>query len=279
MGRPGRPTERGQAFRPRGTMKRSLLVSTLAALVAALAGLPPTGARANWEVGIHEGVPWPIDPPPVDHLVPVPLFGPPPEAPTPGAEGVLRALAGVRESLRSTRYQHRTFVSERRGIYHWDCSGMAAWVLDRGAPRARSAVGGDRPVARTFARLIERSPTRGSRLAWQRVERIVDARPGDVFAWRRPRGFPSRNTGHVGFVLNRPRPVPGLPGGVAVRIADATSFGHQDDTRRDDSDGGYGEGTVVFLVDPAGRGTHYGWAGTLSGGYVRTPILIGRVHR
>jgi MYXO-CTERM domain-containing protein len=32
-----------------------------------------------------------------------------------------------------------------------------------------------------------------------------------VFAWRRPRGLPSQNTGHVGIVLDRPLPVPGLP--------------------------------------------------------------------
>ena len=39
---------------------------------------------------------------------------------------ILAALAKVRSSLRETRYQHATRVQARRGVYLWDCSGMAA---------------------------------------------------------------------------------------------------------------------------------------------------------
>jgi hypothetical protein len=100
-----------------------------------------------------------------------------------------------------------------------------------------------------------------------------------VFAWRRPRGFPSRNTGHVGFVVEAPLPVPAIPGAYAVRVADSTSWGHQDDTRAPDGVGGFGLGTLVFLTDGDGHGTHYGWYGTASEGYVVTPIVFGRVSR
>src|SRR6185436_16601335 len=38
---------------------------------------------------------------------------------------ILAALDAVRASLRDTRYDHVTRVDARRGVYHWDCSGMA----------------------------------------------------------------------------------------------------------------------------------------------------------
>lgn len=192
---------------------------------------------------------------------------------------MLAVVEGIRRSLQRTRYQHTTFVREREGHYFWDCSGMAAWILRRAAPSAFAHLGRARPVARDFAQTIERAPRHRPASGWQRIEPLAEARPGDLFAWRRPRGFPSRNTGHVGFLLDRPRPVPGLPGGFAVRVADATSFGHQDDARNEASEGGFGIGTLVFLTDETGRGTSYGWRGTESEAYVVTPILIGRVSR
>ena len=134
-----------------------------------------------------------------------------------------------------------------------------------------------RARAENFVRTIERAPTTGWRRGWQRIERIGDVRPGDVFTWRRPDGFPSRNTGHVGFVMEVPRRVPGLPHGWVVRVADATGSRHQRDTRRSSGRGGFGIGTLAFLTDGDGHATHYGWGGTLSDGYVVTPILFGRV--
>jgi hypothetical protein len=118
---------------------------------------------------------------------------------------------------------------------------------------------------------------RARRLAADRFHEHV--LPGDVFAWRRPRGFPSKNTGHVGFVVAPPLPVPEIPGAWAVRIADSTSSYHQNDARALDHDGGFGIGTVVFLTDAKGRVTSYGWSGTASEWYIVTPVVFGRVHR
>ncbi|GAB4215937.1 MAG: hypothetical protein OHK0013_41920 [Sandaracinaceae bacterium] len=236
--------------------------------------------RPTFEVGVYEGVPWPIIPSPVWPPPPAPrASAPPPPAETRAAARILEVLDAVQRTMRETRYQHATVVREREGVYLWDCSGMAAWVLRRAAPVAMRQITRPRPVARDFVRAIERAPAERAAAGWQRIERLADARPGDLFAWRRPRGFPSRNTGHVGFVVDRPLPVQGMPGAYAVRVADATSFGHQDDTRADDEDGGFGFGTLVFLTDEAGRGTSYGWLGTQSEGYVVTPIVIGRVSR
>jgi hypothetical protein len=198
---------------------------------------------------------------------------------TRAGQRVLETLARVRGTLRETRYQHVTTVRERDGLFAWDCSGMAAWVLARAAPRALGAIGRERPVARDFHRVIGKAPVGRARGGWQRLAQIGDARPGDVFAWVRPSDWPRRNTGHVGFVLAPPVAVPWLEGAWAVRIADATSAAHQDDTRESDPDGGYGEGTLMFLTEPSGRATAYAWYGTYSEAVVMTDIVFGRLAR
>jgi hypothetical protein len=132
-------------------------------------------------------------------------------------------------------------------------------------------------VAATFARTIARAPVRRARNGWRRLPRIEDARPGDLFAWRRPKDWPSKSTGHVGFLIEPPRKVPGLEGAYTIRVADATSLPHQDDTRARRGPGGFGYGTIMVLVDDDGRGIAYGWFGTDSRGVLHTPILFGRV--
>jgi hypothetical protein len=249
-------------------------------LEGGLAAVVRAQGRPLFEVGTYEGVPWPIIPSPVWPLPPaVRPTHPAPAAESPAARRVLEVLGDVQRTMRDTSYQHATRVRERDGVYHWDCSGMAAWVLRRAAPVAMRRITRPRPVARDFVRAIESAPTERAGRGWLRLDRLADARPGDLFAWRRPRGFPSRNTGHVGFVMDRPLPVPSMRGAYAVRVADATSLAHQDDTRENDEDGGFGLGTLVFLTDEQGRGTSYGWFGTASEGYVVTPIVIGRVTR
>lgn len=193
-------------------------------------------------------------------------------------ERVMAVLQRVERQLKTTAYVPVLKVDERQGLYQFDCSAMAGWVLRQAAPRARATVKAGRPAARDFARAIAAAPTDRPRRGWLRVERIADAQPGDVLAWKRPPWFPSRNTGHVAFVVAAPVAV---PGGVLVRIADATSLGHQDDSRGEG--GGFGLGTLAVTTDPSsGVGTGYGWFGqaSLDAGYiVATQVVIGRVAR
>lgn len=195
------------------------------------------------------------------------------------ARKVLELQASIRASLVHTAYEHRTKVRPREGIYVWDCSAMMGWFLRKVAPAARKSMDKGRPVARDYYRKIARSPTKRAKGGWQRLEHIEDVRPGDVFAWIRPPGFPSRNTGHTGFALAPAEPVPELPGAYTLRILDATSLPHQDDTRTRDGGGGIGEGTILFMVDENGRGTAYGWFGRHSRGVIETDIVFGRLRR
>jgi hypothetical protein len=201
------------------------------------------------------------------------------EPQTPAAARVLKVLDRIGRRLDETRYQHQTVVAEWRGLYAWDCSGMVTWVLERAARGARNRILSDRPVARDFVEIIENSPTRTSYKGWSKLRSIDDVHPGDVFAWKRPRTWPRDDeTGHVGFVLERPRPAPGHHRAHLVRIADATSVPHQDDTRDADGRGGFGQGTLLVTVDAEGSPVAYGWYGTDSRGVVPTHITFGRVH-
>lgn len=213
---------------------------------------------------------------PLDALRPTPSFGTPPAPGSATGGRVLARLARIERRTRRTRYRHRTRVDEAHGVYEWDCSGMAGWVLAREAPRARRALARPRPIARTFARRIRRAPTDRFRRGWQRVDAVAQVRPGDVFAWERPPDFPSRNSGHVGFVVNAP--VQLSDDLWALRILDSTSAPHQDDTRSPHGEGGTGRGTMTVLTDPEGHAIAYGWYGTRSLGYVSTPVYFGRLQ-
>lgn len=231
---------------------------------------PPAGGVAEARAGNDEGAA-PARPPDRDAVA---------DASTPasrGARRVMRVLDDVSRRLTRTRYQHRTIVRRYRGVFLWDCSGMAEWVLGRVAPRTLSGIYRERPVARDFYRVISRASVTGARRGWRRIARLRDARPGDVFAWLRPPHWGKGITGHVGFIVQSPRPVPGRPFTFAVRIADATSLPHQDDTREYGGPGGFGLGTIILGTDDSGAPVRYGWHGTRSGWTADTLITLGRI--
>jgi hypothetical protein len=183
------------------------------------------------------------------------------DAATPAGGTLVELLGTVRTELRTTKYQARTVVRPRDGHYAWDCSGMAAWVLQRSAPRARRAVAGTRPVARDFFHAIAKAPVARARKGWQRVH-VRDVQAGDTFAWLKSPISTSKITGHVGFAVGPAHEVPGWPGAYAIRIVDATRLPHQDDTREMNGDGGFGFGTMVFVTGDDGEVKAYAWFGT-----------------
>jgi hypothetical protein len=204
-------------------------------------------------------------------------------APAPDRAGlVAAALAGIERGLTSTTYQHRISVDARKGIYRWDCSIMAAWILERTAPTARRAIGVGKPLARDFYRTIERAGTDRPDRGWQRLTDVAALAPGDLFAWLKPVMFKQRaNTGHVGFAIGKPWRHPRFAGVWLVRIADATTELHGDDSRPPGGEGGFGTATIAFLVDAAGAPRAYGWYGEAQdpATFVPTDIVLGRVSR
>jgi hypothetical protein len=201
---------------------------------------------------------------------------------TEAAQTILDTLAAVEEKLIETRYQYNTVVRERSGKYFWDCSGMAAWVLEQAAPRARAVLSDDHPLAREFYDTIAESPTDDPHHGWLRVADPEQIGPGDLFAWRKPDFWAERpNTGHVGFVVGTPQPHPVYADVWVMRIADATRMLHEADSRPVGGEGGYGTGTMAFLFDGTGTPIAYGWYGAAQppDTFVPTTIAFGRVSR
>lgn len=202
------------------------------------------------------------------------------DTPSSAREKVAQLIHRIHSTMADTRYQHRIRVRIKRGEYFFDCSGMAAWVLKRAAPGAYRAVQSphdERPLARHFYQTIAKIVPGGRYGPWLRLEDISTSKPGDVIAWVRPKWFPSKSTGHVAFVVASPEPNSGEVPGLLFRIADASKFRHEDDTR-DEGETGFGIGTMLIPTDDNGRPTGYGWVGsrTEPDWVVPTKLVIGR---
>jgi hypothetical protein len=200
-----------------------------------------------------------------------------------GPAKVVEVLGGIESSMKTSRYQHNTSVRAAAGEYHFDCSGMAEWVLRRSAPMALRALGqpqGRRPLARHYYNHLKRIPLGGTRGAWYRVPSAASAAPGDIITWERPPWFQSKSTGHVAFVVSVARPATKGVKGVLLRVADASRFRHQDDTRAEGQTG-FGAGVILLATDDRGQAVGYGWYGELTpwDWIIPVDIAVGRPLR
>ncbi len=190
----------------------------------------------------------------------------------------MQALGHIAETLQDSQYTHGFRVDSSQGIYHFDCSGMVHYVLGKASPIAREASRyglKGRPLARDYYRVIVRSSSDAPRSGWLQIDRVADIQPGDVIAWLKPKVLKkSTNTGHVAFAVLPPVAVPDSPGAYLLRVADASSLHHDDDTR--EGRDGFGMGTILLLTDSDGRPIEYGWVG-LRWRTFETRIAIGRV--
>lgn len=193
---------------------------------------------------------------------------------------VMRRLGAVAASLEESEYTYGFSVHEKQGIYRFDCSGMAQWVLRKATPVAALTIGqglAPRPLARDFERRIARVPAERERGGWRHITRVRDLLPGDVVAWIKPAEIESPNTGHVAFIVLPPVLAPGYDNAYLVRIADSTRLLHDDDTRAGRT--GFGLGTILLVADPeTDAPIAYGWA-ALRWRTFETSIALGRPLR
>ncbi|MBN2714627.1 MAG: hypothetical protein JXX14_02155 [Deltaproteobacteria bacterium] len=196
---------------------------------------------------------------------------------------ILDVLRDIESSLTDTKYSHVTRINRRTGKFHFDCSGMAVWVLKRSAPAALEALGRPndrRPLAVHFYRKIASIPKGEKRGAWYHVPSAAHIKPGDIIAWQRPKWFPSNSTGHVAFAVGLPQSSQGEVQGILIRIADASKFQHEDDSRSNDTTG-YGTGVLLLPTDRNAQPLGYGWIGseTPADWIIPCDLVIGRALR
>ena len=210
----------------------------------------------------------------------VPPAGPavaPPDAAAAESSPVHAEARRILAQMKDTRYSHTTRVDEAEGTYELDCSGLATILLKAAAPRSLAAVPHaarrKRPLAFEFHDAFAAAPADETKAAgWRRVERLADARPGDLIAWRRQEIIPGESTGHVAIL--DAAPVREDDGQFRVVVIDSTGKPHGDDTRKEGATG-VGRGTMWFTVDAAGRPAAFRWRAR-DGALNRPPLAIGR---
>ena len=171
---------------------------------------------------------------------------------------VFKEAERILKSIKVTEYKHATNIDEDKGVYYCDCSGFVGYVLKQTVakddPQGPLSNGTKRPTAMEFEKTFAAAPVKAEDGAsWQKVERLADARPGDVIAWRHEVPKPG-NTGHV--VIVGERPTVDDDGLVRVVVIDSTTKPQVDDTRAARTSG-IGRGTMWFKVDAEGRATAY----------------------
>jgi hypothetical protein len=183
----------------------------------------------------------------------------------------------VLATLRTTTYQHVTDIDEATGEYNCDCSGLVSWLLRKELPAHYKAV--SFPAKYKHPRAVEfrdafaaapADPKPGD--LWQRVDRLPDARPGDIWAWRKDPLPETGVTGHIVLFDSVPKQV--ADGVYEVVVIDSTSRPHHDDTRKPDQTG-VGRGTMYFKTDADGRPVAYAGRSP-DGPFSRQPMSIGR---
>ncbi len=188
--------------------------------------------------------------------------------------------------MKVTLYQHKTEVDRDAGSYKYDCVRFVSYAMKQAAPEALEAVMRERGIAKGrtpsppsyqkfFGGLIAK-PVKG----WAAVPRVADLRAGDVVSWDYKT---ERASGHAVIIAEAPKQ--SKDGSWAVKVYDATSTPHAEDSRPDDARAqifettghrsGLGHGVMAFTADPStGAFTGYRW--TPKGKIILCPIAAGR---
>jgi hypothetical protein len=177
------------------------------------------------------------------------------ERPANAASGqVIDEAMRILTSMKATEYKHKTDIDEEKGAYYCDCSGFVGYVLNRTVAKDDGkgpfGDGKKRPLAMDYEKRFAAAPVKADGDSnWQRIEKLVDARPGDIIAWRHEVPKPG-NTGHVVVVAEAPKVEE--DGLVRVVNIDSTSKPQAEDTRAKGTSG-IGRCTMWFKVDSDGR--------------------------
>lgn len=172
----------------------------------------------------------------------------------------VEAARTIADGAARSWYTHRLEVDEAARSYGLDCSGFVSLALERADPAALAAVprlvGRTRRLAADFHAAFAAAPCAPAAGAWRRVERVAEARAGDLAAWSHPGHAPGEDTGHVAFLDQDP--VDEGDGRWRVRVLDCTSIPHADDARTR-GEGGLGRGTLRLVSGADGAPAALVW--------------------
>lgn len=184
-------------------------------------------------------------------LLPATLFA------FPSGDKLAAEAERILQNMKTSEYAHKTEVDEQSGSYKLDCSGLVCLALKKVSPDALKAVPKSgtekRQFAHDFYEWFAAAPTpdkAGADAKWVRIEKLAQAKPGDVIAWKNENYQPGENTGHVMIVMEAPEP--DGEGVFRVVVIDSSAHGHGSDTRKK-GESGVGRGTLWFTVGKDGE--------------------------
>lgn len=191
-------------------------------------------------------------------------------------ENLADAAEQVSKAIRETHYQHRTHVDTAAGAYDVDCSGFVDYLLKRVAPAQFAQLpieaGHARPRAQVYYDFLHglgQTPSPG----WESVQRLADARRGDLLAWKRVALVQGKgDTGHVAIVAGPPTTE--SDGTVRVEVYDSSASRHDFDSRAEGTNG-VGKGVITFRVNS--RGEPIAVRFNSGADFQKKPITIGRL--
>ncbi len=196
-------------------------------------------------------------------------------------EDLLYRANSMVENIEQTKYSHKNYIDESKGIYKLDCSGFVNYLLNETRPAAQAAIlhpGQQRPLAEDFYRYFKDLSKSPNKAGWSKVEYAEDLNAGDIIAWLQPAsGEDSGNTGHVMIVGGKPSLNSDRKREMLVPVIDSTSSPHSDDSRQKGSSG-LGKGTIGILTNDNDKPIGFFWRGGLSEKPNYTKIAFARLN-
>jgi hypothetical protein len=201
-----------------------------------------------------------------------------------GATQVLDAVTHAFRTMTRTRYQHHYVEHPRRGVYLFDCVGMADYFLHRGAPQAWQQMHTALGIRRGYVPRPTRwaDYLRGDPADWQRVNETAAIRPGDFILM--DKSTTTRFVGHALIAAGTPHRR--ADGTYSLVVYDATGTAHgprdsrlhdrraekRDPWRRSGS--GLGRGTIQITPDGTGAPAAISWS--VGARPIQTGVVVSR---
>ena len=204
----------------------------------------------------------------------------------------------VLTQIKTTSYSHKSVIDAANGSFATDSSGLLDYVLQSVSQPLLSEIKPSgkesRPFAQDYFTAFHASPTTkptaeltANGVGWERINKVADARPGDVIAWKATSSHDGGpEMGHVLIIDEQPKlepkqtesktenvrgahgrteqkqvqvPGPDVHRMYRVVVIDSVSTPHSSDTRASGT-GGVGRGTVWIDVDSAGEPIGFHWS-------------------
>lgn len=177
-----------------------------------------------------------------------------PEAPSAYFSQIVETLL---VEMNESKYQHTTEIDEKTGVWNCDCSGLMGHILRRHFPEAYLHVDGPtrpertRPLAANFCETFIATGEKNTKgIPWKRIIKVIDLRPGDLFAWKSLKIVKGKSTGHVLMIAGTPKLDDN--GLYRVRVVDSTRGLHANDSRTQETLG-VGSGDIWLSADKDGN--------------------------